>query len=841
MNASAHVLGSAWWILAGPCLAQIDAAVAHAVTAPPRPAAFVANIGQWEHGASFVASVGGATAFVDREGWTVVFANPPARRPATPLATLAGESSPVAPGLALRMDFVGKEGPEPRGMQMAAERRHFFLGSDPARWRTDVPCFASVRHEGVRPGLDVVLREQDRHFEFDVLFAPARPVEDFGMVVRGMDRVRLDGDGSLVLATSVGDVRMTPPRAWENGPDGARLPIACRFELRGDDGFGFAVGPRTPGRSLVIDPGLVWANAIAGSSSERAETLTTDAGGAAYVGGWTWSPNLPVTPGVFSVPFTGEDAFLCKYAPNGAVQFLTLLGGSIGTSPFGPDLDEILGVAVDAQGAITVVGRTACTNFPATPGAFQQTLPCFIAGFVTRFTASGASLVYSTYLGGYGMSSSAAARGVALDYQGLAIVVGTTNSNSFPVSASAFQGTYGGGNEDGFVSVIAPNGGGIWYSSFLGGSLSDELEAVAIDGAGSFTVTGSTQSANFPTTPGAFDTTYNSGTWPWDAFVTRFPAVGTASGVLYSTFLGGVDNDLAYAVTLDAQGAAIVTGWTLSVNFPTTPGTLGTFHGAEDVFVSKLSANGAALIASTLLGSSSGELGMGVAVDARGDVTVVGWTGSTSFPTTPGAHSTVHSSGSQTNDAFVTRLSHDMTHLVYSSFLGITTGAMARGVALGPAGDATIAWNTSDVSVTRLDMLPSGASAHGASSPGCRGPLAIGVSSMPQVGNSLFTITCGNASPGSLGALAFAGASLASPVPVLGVDIWVDPGQLILLATATSDAAGAADVPLPIPANPSLAFMHLAAQFVWFGPTAPPPCPFLGTSAANALDLVIQP
>jgi len=138
-------------------------------------------------------------------------------------------------------------------------------------------------------------------------------------------------------------------------------------------------------------------------------------------------------------------------------------------------------------------------------------------------------------------------------------------------------------------------------------------------------------------------------------------------------------------------------------------------------------------------------------------------------------------------------------------------------------------------------MLPTGASVFGSSSPGCTGSLAIGVTSMPQVGNAAFAITCGNAAPNAVGLIAFASAGLVSPLPVLGVDIWIDPTALLVTATVFSNAIGASEVPLPIPTNPGLAGVQLFAQFVWIGPGSPPPCPPQGFSASNALDVTIQP
>ena len=138
-------------------------------------------------------------------------------------------------------------------------------------------------------------------------------------------------------------------------------------------------------------------------------------------------------------------------------------------------------------------------------------------------------------------------------------------------------------------------------------------------------------------------------------------------------------------------------------------------------------------------------------------------------------------------------------------------------------------------------MLPTGVSAFGGSSPGCSGPLAASVSSMPSLGNAEFAFTCGNAPPSGIGRLALGTRRLNSPVDLLGVDLWIDPSDAFVLLPASSDAIGASSVALPIPAIPALVGVQLHAQFLWQGPAAPAPCPPLGISASNALSFTIQP
>ena len=247
---------------------------------------------------------------------------------------------------------------------------------------------------------------------------------------------------------------------------------------------------------------------------------------------------------------------------------------------------------------------------------------------------------------------------------------------------------------------------------------------------------------------------------------------------------------------------------------------------------------GSSLVGSTFVGAG---IARGCAVDSRGDVTIVGVANS-GFPVTPGAANPVFAGGGI--DPFLTRLRGDLTGLVYSSYLpgsAVSLFDLATAVAIGPTGLAIATGSNFDAFVFASDMLPTGATAFGAASPGCNGLQVLGVDSMPRIGNSGFTITLGNALPGALGVMAFTDSGLSVPVQVSGVDVWVDLATEIMIPMLTADARGRLDVDLPIPGTPSLVSIELNIQCAWNEPTGPAPCPSFGTSASNALQIVLQP
>jgi len=289
-------------------------------------------------------------------------------------------------------------------------------------------------------------------------------------------------------------------------------------------------------------------------------------------------------------------------------------------------------------------------------------------GKVTTISAqsSASDLLYSTFLGG---SSSDEGNGIAIDSSGAAYVTGRTSSSDFPTTPGAFDTSF----NNAFVVKLNAAGSALTYATFLGGSESDSGNAIAVDISGAAYVTGHTSSSDFPTTSGAFDTSFNGSAYTGDAFVIKLNADGSALD--YSTFLGGSAFDDGEDIAIDSSGAAYVTGITESFSFPTTSAAFDTsFNGSGDAFVVKLNAAGSALDYSTFLGGSgfNEDEGWGITIDPSGAAYVIGTTVSSDFPTTPGAFDTSFNGGTdyQGGDAFVAKLNAAGSALTYSTFLG---------------------------------------------------------------------------------------------------------------------------------------------------------------------------
>lgn len=392
----------------------------------------------------------------------------------------------------------------------------------------------------------------------------------------------------------------------------------------------------------------------------------------------------------------GPDSFGFSVEEGAAAGRLVIDPGLLWSSYFGGiGDDEIRAVAIAPDGDIVVAGSCGSTvAFPTTPGAVQSSLPgSGRNAFVARFDPTGSTLVYSSYLGG---SAEDGAFGVAVDALGFVYVVGYTLSPNFPTTFNAFQKVQPGGvptPHDGFVAKIDPTGTALVFSTYLGGAAGqDAAYAVAVDGGGQVTVGGGCASG-FPTTPGAFDTSYNLG---GDGFVARLNAGGSA--LVYSTVLGAVANDDVRALALAANGEVVVTG-KASPGFPSTAGAFDPSHnGADDAYVARLSSTGSALLYCTFLGGAGTDFGNGVALDASGRATVVGQTNSAAFPVVAGGADTALNG----QDAFVARLGVSGAALEYATFLGgsfagtssLAGTEVAHAVALTASGAAVVVGTT---------------------------------------------------------------------------------------------------------------------------------------------------
>jgi thiamine transporter ThiT len=368
------------------------------------------------------------------------------------------------------------------------------------------------------------------------------------------------------------------------------------------------------------------------------------------------------------------------------LTYSTFLGGS--------GQDSATAIAVDTAGNTFVTGYTESMDFPEAPGS-RLGGPSGVDVYVAKIGPAG-QLLYLTYLGGSGDDRG---YGIAVDSAGSAIVTGWTYSANFPILGAA-QPRLGGGR-DGFVAKLAPAGNALVFSTFVGGSGADSGNAVAVDQQGNIYIAGETASADFPVLS-ALQPRIGGGQ---DAFLAKFNGAGAR---LYSTYLGGIADDRATAVAVDASGSAYITGSTYSPNFPVISAFQPKLGGGQDAFAAKIGSSGSALLYSTYVGGSAGtvgapETGTGIAVDSAGYAYVAGTTSSSNFPTSNPYQSSLH--GSQ--DGFVLKLSVAGNALVYSTYLGGSSLDFALAVAIDNTGSAYVAGYTASSDFPTVNALQS--------------------------------------------------------------------------------------------------------------------------------------
>jgi hypothetical protein len=402
---------------------------------------------------------------------------------------------------------------------------------------------------------------------------------------------------------------------------------------------------------------LIWSSYVGGGAFDYGSRVAADAWGNVYVTGATASADFPVgAPG--DVDYNGgiTDAYVMKFAYDGSLVWSTYLGGSAE--------DHGYGIAVDSSGTAYITGHTTSTDFPVTDGCAYASNSGGFDVFVARFGATGTP-IWTTYLGG---SDEDRAYGIVVNESGDAYLGGYTNSADFP-AVDSYDDTHNGQN-DAFVAKFSAEGDVVW-STYLGGSLTDRCFGIATGASGRVCLTGGTNSEDFPTLDGAYDTGFNGGS---DVFVANFSGEGE---LLWSTYLGGELDDEGGGIAVESTGEIYVTGKTSSVGFPVTAGVHDDIYGGSwDAFLTKFDGGGA-MMWSSFLGGTSVDGGQAVAVDGAGNICVTGYTESLDFPAA-GGFDTSHNGGGR--DVFVSKLNGGGS-LRWSTYLGGSGSEEPFGVA----------------------------------------------------------------------------------------------------------------------------------------------------------------
>ncbi len=645
----------------------------------PTPLAFTENAGQWDKQVKFRASAAGTTMWFTSNGIyfqltrRISAANPSEQPTFSPAPYYA--SSDSIEQLIIKASFAGANpNPEIIGENMMEYKCNYLIGNDPTNWYTDVSNFTSVLFKDIYPGIDLrYIGTEDGKAQYEFIVAPGANIEQVKIKYEGIDNLSVDADGHLIAQTGWGDMIAPLGTSIDGNVSAERGQLL--FSQNTSD---FSMSSRNTPRSISFAVVLGYSTYLGGNALEESRGIAVDNSGAAYVTGSTWSSSFP-TLGPYQTDQGNIDAFITKLSDSGNFIYSTYLGGSeedfasgiavdnSGTvyvagwtystdfptlNPYqsinqggeydafvtklssagdslvystylgGNRYDRCFSVVVDASGAAYVTGETSSYNFPTLNP--YQTHQRDMDAFVTKFSGSGNDLVYSTYLGGNDYDRG---YGIAIDNSEAAYITGYTSSTDFP-TLNPYQTDQD--REDAFVTKLSASGNSLIYSTYLGGNdespgLGDDLGlSIAVDDSGAAYVTGMTSSTDFPTL-----NPYQTYQAYFDAFITKLSSSG--SSLVYSTYLGGDNNDEGFGIAVDDFGAVYIIGRTVSSDFPVVNSYL-TDHGFFDAFVTKLSSAGNNLVYSTYLGGTNYDGGDAIAIDDSGTAYVTGQTKSINFP-----------------------------------------------------------------------------------------------------------------------------------------------------------------------------------------------------------------
>jgi len=401
---------------------------------------------------------------------------------------------------------------------------------------------------------------------------------------------------------------------------------------------------------------------------------------------WLFPKRLAILSRQYALVLLGAVLVPGAFGQSGFLAYSTYIGGN--------GADKVNSIATDAEGNVYLTGETFSADLPVTPAALQSqhagrpgTLTSVFApsaladAFVMKLGPSG-ELLYATYLGGSGHDLG---RSIAVDADGNAYLLGSTESSDFPTTPGAFQPSLASRGRHLFLAKLNPQGTALVYSTLLGGGGDENAGALAVDQVGNAYVTGATSSPNFRVTPAAFNGTYAPGALRMP-FAAKLDAAGAS--LMYSTFLGGSTNGIGNGIAVDAGGNAYVSGQTSSADFPVTPGAVNT-KGSE-AFAVKLNAAGTTLLYAALFGGDN-EIVSGVAVDAEGNAWIAGSTDSAAFPVTAEALEQVGGG----YDSWVVKLNAAASEFIYAARFGGEKSELTTGIALDAQGNAYVVGSTS--------------------------------------------------------------------------------------------------------------------------------------------------
>jgi hypothetical protein len=551
------------------------------------------------------------------------------------------------------------------------------------QWHSGIANFARVRYQQVYPGIDVVYYGTQNQLEYDFVLAPGANPDAIRLKFKGGVHVSLTPAGDIALESSDGKVLQKAPAIYQD-----KRKVEGRYTLLANNEVGFRLAGYDRTRALTIDPILVYCEYIGTSGADQITTMKMGKNGLLYVAGSTNTGEFSTIDGAYSDHSLGlTDIFLAiiDTTANGnfALKYFSYLGGSA--------LDIPLAIDVDSNGVAYMTGTTTSVDFPMAGASVQTTSSATsVLSFIAAVDPSGYggnSLIYSTYLGG--TTGNQSGNGLVVDKNGIIYTIGTTLATDFPVTTSAYAGVLYGAS-DAYLCKIDPNNSSMLYSTYLGGELSDQGRAIAVDSDGKVYFAATTVSTQFPMEGPGYRQTLSG---PEDIIIGKMDMTqfGTPS-LIYSTYFGGTDIDEVKAIALDAKNNVILTGFTLSSDLVTTSDAVQRNAGGNgDAFVAVVNPSDPVhfLVYSTYFGGSQGEVAYAVQSSPSGNIYLTGYTLSPDLFTVAAPQP----GWGQGIDIFVAGIKPGVAGhagIVFSTYMGLGSTYVGTSLAVGADGSVYV-------------------------------------------------------------------------------------------------------------------------------------------------------
>lgn len=540
-------------------------------------------------------------------------------------------------------------------------------------WKKNITPYDSVILNNIYNGIDVHLytNQKNKNLEFDYIIKPGASSESISLTAKNHNQLKLDDDGALHINHDLGEMILSAPYSYQL-INNKKITIDSRLVIKDNNNIQIAIGDYNKNHPLIVDPVITFSSFVGGNQVDSSFSAQTDLDNNIYIAGYTNSTNLPVTSAYQNQLGGFASAFVAKFspAPDSLPIYITYVGN---------DVAEVRDMAIDPSGNTYVTGSTSSTSFP-TVNAFQASKVGIIDGYVFKLNSTGTDLIYSTYFGGNSVDRG---RAIGLDSQNNAYITGVTTSTTFPV-VNAYQSTNA-GVQDAYVIKVSADGGAIIYSTYLGGTGGDYAAAIDVDDSGKAYLSGNTSSTDYP----LMNADQNQANGGEDGIVSVMDSSG---GLLYSSYLGGNNNDFATSIKLDNNGNILVAGNTESTNFPFLMNNSQPLNGVRDAFITRIDPSAINVPQSQLKGGSGEDSAQAMVVDNNNDIYISGVTTSNDLdlilpvqPTNAGGNSEI----------FINVLSMDDGISKFSTYLGGSGEDYVRGLSITDQFDLLLSGETS--------------------------------------------------------------------------------------------------------------------------------------------------